>query len=107
MTTMNLYCCGGAATNIGKTFHNPGEVTPGFAQIKTCFIDTSSSNKPPVTDAAFYHIKGYDESTDGSGKDRSVNLQAAITAIPDIIHSHPPGDYNVVFHSSSGGKLSA
>jgi hypothetical protein len=36
-----------------------------------------------------------------------VNLQAAVTAMPDILHTHPPGDYNIVFHSSSGGKLSA
>lgn len=104
MASLSLYCCGGAATNIGKTFHNPGKTMPGFAQIKTCFIDTSGSNKPPVGDAAFYHIKGYDESTDGSGKDRSVNLQAAVTAMPDILHTHPPGDYNIVFHSSSGGS---
>ena len=43
MASLTLYCCGGAATNIGKTFHNPGKTMPGFAQIKTCFIDTSGS----------------------------------------------------------------
>lgn len=104
MASLSLYCCGGAATNIGKTFHHPGKGTPGFASITTCFVDTSSSNKPPTDKGSFYHISGFKEDIDGSGKDRSVNFQAVTAAIPDILHQHPPGDYNIVFHSASGGS---
>ena len=41
--SIRLYACGGTGLNIGKDFYKL-ETIPGFADIKTCFIDTSLSN---------------------------------------------------------------
>lgn len=104
-----LYCAGGSAINIAKTFHQPssgGQAEPGFASIQTVYIDTSRSNIPDNIKEGFFLIQGTTGApVDGSGKVRDTNYKAVSLAMPEILHRHKPGSINVVLHSASGGKL--
>lgn len=110
MRTVNLYAGGGAGINIARELYRPEPVAePGFAAIRTVFIDASGSNVPPeVLPNAFIRITSIDGSEiDGSGKVRSTNYKAAAAAVPQILHDHKPADLNILLHSASGGSGSA
>lgn len=102
MNTMNVYCCGGAATNIGKTLLKvTGKPEEGFANIATYFVDTSSSNiDSTIPSNKLFLLDG----VDGSGKVRSSNYAAAAEHVREILHKFNPGDINVVLHSTGGGS---
>jgi hypothetical protein len=102
MTTLKLYCAGGAGLNIGKQFAKMnGRSTEGYAQIDSVFIDTSRSNiSPEIPGEQIYLVP----ELDGSGKRRATNYAAISEAANEILHSHRPGDINVVMHSAGGGS---
>lgn len=106
--TMMTYFCGGAACNIGYSFHHSiagSSNEPGFANMKVVYIDTTESNFPKGFEADFYQIEGDGaDKIDGSGKVRDTNYPAIAKAMPDILHRHKYEDINVVMHSASGGS---
>ena len=98
----NIYNCGGAGLNIGNHFvkYN-NKKDPGFAEIKTFFIDTSKSNiAPSIPAEQVYLVDGLD----GSGKKRDTNYTALSECSKEILHQFKPADVNIVIHSTSGGS---
>lgn len=105
--TVTIYACGGAAINILGKLPVMEDRDHAFASNHLVAIDTSTSNLPKIENLnfPFYHVENPDvEQTDGSGKDRSANLAAAKHAAPEILSLHPPGDLNIVVHSTGGGS---
>lgn len=107
--TVSIYAAGGCAINaISELIPmiHPEIENPGYAQLRLTLLDTSHSNLPRDFDRkAFYFVDGSkDQSTDGSGKVRATNLEAIQRAMPDILHTHPPGHLSIVIHSGSGGS---
>jgi hypothetical protein len=101
MNQLNLYCCGGAAINIGKYFLKyVGSSTDGYAKLHTCFIDTSKSNlSHDIPDELIYVL----DKVDGSGKYRASNYEQLAKVSDDILDVFKPSRFNVVIHSASGG----
>ena len=118
MSTINLYACGGTATNIANLLlESMPEQTEGLANINVVMVDTSDSNLrhgktatfQKEGKASFYHV--YDKQaavdgreTDGMGKNRKLTYEVAATHVPTILHSHAPEKFNIVLHSLSGGS---
>lgn len=101
MSGIKLFCCGGAATNVGSHFvkYN-NEKSPGFAKIETVFIDTSRSNLgSDIPQESIYLVDG----VDGSGKKRISNYAAIAECSKEILHQFKPAGVNIVMHSLSGG----
>lgn len=98
-----LLGAGGAATNIIST-HYGIQQSEGFAEIHTCFADTSLSN---VRDKIGTKIKEEDvyiiEGGDGSGKLRQYNSSEITKNIKPILHKFKPEDFNILVFSASGG----
>lgn len=96
---MRIYGCGGAGINITKNYVG---VTAGLiADIKPCFIDTSTTNLTSVTNDESTFIL---EDVDGSGKLRRENHQEIQSSIKNIINTFPPQGFNIVVFSASGGS---
>lgn len=102
MPKMNIYACGGAATNIvSQVLKFAGKKSPGFAEINPIFLDTSSSNvNPLIPKDRTYLIEGLD----GSGKLRKANYDKISECSKEMLHMFKPGDVNLVIHSASGGS---
>lgn len=100
MSTMNVYCAGGASTNIGSSFVKYDQKTIGFAEMQTFFIDTSRSNlSSAIPNENVYLV----DNVDGSGKKRDSNYQVLSESSHEILHQFRPADVNVVVHSGGGG----
>lgn len=102
--TIRLYALGGAGVNSAINFYG-AKATKGFAEIKTCFVDTSVSNMrdmigTTISDEDVYLLDG----VDGSGKQRSANYQEFLTHVKPILHKFKPEDFNIVVSSASGGS---
>jgi cell division GTPase FtsZ len=99
---INVYACGGAGINLGSQlvkFNNRKD--PGFAELKTFFIDTSKSNiQSNIPEDNIYLVDGLD----GSGKKRDTNYVALAECSKEILHQFKPADINIVLHSASGGS---
>lgn len=106
--SVRLYACGGAATNIVSELYSTLKQNSieGLASPDIVFIDTSNSDlTESIEQAHFYHIKGsIADPADGSGKERSVNIQPVMDEVPAILHAFPPAQLNIVVHSASGGS---
>lgn len=102
MTTLMLYCAGGAGLNIGKQFAKlNGKPNDGYTQIDSVFIDTSRSNvSNDIPSEQIYLVP----ELDGSGKRRAANYGKISESANEILHTHRPGDINVVLHSAGGGS---
>lgn len=102
--SIRLYACGGTGLNIGKDFYKL-ETIPGFADIKTCFIDTSLSNirskDGKVIDESDVFLF---EGLDGSGKLRASNFTTISQMTKQILQRFKPEDMNIVVSSGSGGS---
>jgi len=99
---LNIYCCGGAGSNIGLNFikYN-NRKDPGFAELQTYFIDASRSNiSSVIPDEYVYLVDGLD----GSGKRRDSNYASLSECSKEILHTFKPADVNIVLHSASGGS---
>ena len=109
--TLKLYCCGGAATNVGLLFEpQRGQTDTPFANIDISYLDTSDSNfengesdNPEfqsVPDSSIYLFSGLK----GSGAIRSENNKEVASRVKEILQHHKPGDFNIVISSMSGGS---
>lgn len=99
-----LLGAGGAATNIIST-HYGIQQTDGFAEIHTCFADTSLSN---VRDKIGTKIKEEDVfiiegSEDGGGKLKRLNYESIQQSIKPLLLKFKPEDLNILVFSASGG----
>lgn len=103
MSGIRIYATGGTGINIGSAFYNVVK-SDGFAEIKTCFVDTSLSN---IRDKVGKVIDEDDvfllEGVDGSGKLRKSNAQELVKIVKPVLHKFKPEDLNIVVFSASGG----
>ena len=101
--TVNIYAAGGGATNIVSELEPLRQsVSPGFAAMVPCYIDTSRSNltsKKIPADAVYLF-----EDVDGSGKVRSTNYEIIAKNVPGILQKFKPAKFNIVLHTASGGS---
>nr|DAN24596.1 MAG TPA: tubulin [Caudoviricetes sp.] len=75
----------------------------GYADVHTCFIDTSLSNLPK--DGSVKEEQAFIfEEIDGSGKLRSTNYHEISKNIKAMVLKFPPMDVNLVAFSASGGS---
>lgn len=105
--TVTIYALGGTGINIIQPLRSLKTAgSEGYADISYLMADTAKSNL--VGDNSdFYHVENRNENTDGSGKERKVNLAACRAAVPVILDTLPPGDLSILVHSASGGSGSA
>jgi len=89
---LNVYCCGGAGTNIGKQISD--------LDINISFIDTSNSNFKGIDTDKVYQIEG----TDGAGKDRNITYENFKDPEEVLIRFKPSPRLNIVMSSLSGGS---
>lgn len=103
MSSIKLYCCGGAGVNIGTEFASlvKGKKDQGYAGMDCVFIDTSRSNMSSnIPNDKVYLVEGLD----GSGKQRDMNYNAISEVSNEILHKYQPDNFNIVIHSASGGS---
>lgn len=103
-----VYCAGGTALNAIAPLVESASDTDGYAELYFSLIDTSHANIDQSNTSLmdrFYFIENPDaDLTDGSGKDRRVNVEAIRRAVPDIINTFQPKDLNIVVHAVGGGS---
>lgn len=99
---IQLYACGGAGVNIGKTFEAlRGSQEIGCALMEIVYIDTSRANiSQEIPEKHCYLLKG----VDGSGKIRRENYQAIADHTREILQMFEPTDLSIVVSSGSGGS---
>lgn len=100
MSSIRLYGCGGLGANIVSFFDREMD-EPNVAEFQIAYVDTSRSNIQPHFDESKISVL---EGMDGSGKLRKENADAIHENIRKILLDHPPGDFNVVVFSASGGS---
>lgn len=90
---INVYCCGGAGSNIGKAINGTDS--------KVCYVDTSISNLKGVDVDDIYLV----EDRDGAGQLRS-NTYAWFRGLEEevLIRFKPSDTLNVIVHSLGGGS---
>lgn len=95
-----IYGCGGGGINLAKRYDNV-PFALGIADVKTAYIDTSASNLEGISDVStVYTIEG----CDGSGKKRDENAEVIVKSMPRILKDLPPGQFNIVVFTASGGS---
>lgn len=99
--TLRIFGCGGAGINLVSHYFGK-ESTAGTALLEPALIDTSRSNLKgrKIDEDATYLVEGLD----GSGKIRSENYDEINKTIKQILVQIPPGDFNLVVFSASGGS---
>lgn len=102
---ITMYCLGGCGINVGATLEAyRGQTEPGMATLSNVYVDTSRSNlKPGIPEDKVYIIRN-DETTDGSGKERSWLAAPIMKHTKDILQKHAPGYMNIILSSLSGGS---
>jgi hypothetical protein len=98
---LRIFGCGGAGVNLVSHYFGK-ETAAGTAELAPALIDTSRSNLRgrKIDEAATYLVEGLD----GSGKIRSENYEEINKTIKQILVQIPPGDFNLVVFSASGGS---
>lgn len=89
---LNVICCGGAGSNVGK------QITD--LDVNTFFIDTSTSNLKGVDESRIYKVEGID----GAGKDRKVTYENFKNPDEVLIRFKLIGKVVVLVSSLSGGS---
>lgn len=99
--TVRIWGCGGAGTNLAHQFYN-APTQEHFAEISTCFVDTSYSNLSglEVLDEDIFVIP----EKDGAGKIRRNIHQAVVNHLGEIMTRFEQRDFNIVVFSASGGS---
>ena len=98
---LNIYCAGGASTNIGVRFvQYIDKKAVGFHMLRPIFIDTSRSNLDSSIPESHVYLA---HNVDGSGKKRSTNYDLLNESCQEILHRFKPAEINLVVHSTSGG----
>lgn len=100
--SVTLYCCGGAAINIGGQLSSVTINPDLMADITTVLIDTSRSNLTPRSANVECYL--VDDGLDGSGKVRTENSEVIAERVKDILKHHAAGDLNIVLGSGAGGS---
>lgn len=99
-----VYCIGGAGLNTGaiarsqlRKVMSPKELE----KVAFYFADTSRSDTGLLDpEDLLYTVEGLE----GCGKLRgNKDLPLIEAAVPKFMLSHPPGEYNIIIHSTSGG----
>lgn len=102
---LRVYGAGGAGLNLACRYNDlPDNPTPGYAEVRPVYIDTSRSNLTADHNPDYFYCL---EDVDGSGKVRRENHQAISKSIRQILQEFKPLDFNVVIFSASGGKQAA
>lgn len=102
---VKLYCCGGLGINVGSQLEQfRGGNETATATLDIVYTDTSKSNFNRNADRINIEHAYVIDGVDGSGKVRSENYEAITQHIKDLIHTHKPGDLNIVLSSASGGS---
>lgn len=95
--TLRLYGCGGAGINLAKVY----QPVPGLADaMQVAYADTSDSNIDASNEEFAYVVSGMD----GSGKKRDLNAATIRRHVAPTLAAFPPGDFNLVLFSGSGGS---
>lgn len=96
---VRIYGVGGFGTNIAYMFNNI-EPSPGQAEIKVAYLDTSRSNlRSDINPDHFFAP----EDMDGGGSVRRDTNDPLAKICKQFLEAHQPGDFNVVIFSASGG----
>ena len=95
MSNLNIYFCGGAATNISKSIHDN-------ADINMYCIDTSASNLKGVSNKENVYLV---ENVDGAGKLRTKSYESFNGLEEEVLIKFKPSKgLNLVVSSLSGGS---
>lgn len=93
--TFRIYGCGGTGINITRQHQSDlGDA------VLPAYFDTSRSNLADNNIEYSYLIDGIE----GSGKQRDLNVEAMRRHVVPAVNKFPPGDFNVVIFSGSGGS---
>lgn len=95
--TLKLYGCGGFGTNIAKQYQPVPDLTDA---VQVAYVDTSHSNIDASNEKFAYLINDID----GSGKKRDLNATTIRRHVSPALTEFPPGDFNLVLFSGSGGS---
>lgn len=99
---IRFYGASGCGINLALPYASSKSLD-GYADIHTCFIDTSLSNLP--SDGSMKEDQTFIfEGIDGSGKVRSTNYHEISKNIKAMVLKFPPMDLNIVAFSASGGS---
>ena len=98
---MVIYACGGAGTAIASQVASSCKPQNGFCDMTFNYIDTSKADLSSSIKKENCYIF---QNMDGSGSFRAQNYPDIEKRIPEIIHTFPAGDVNVVIHSGAGGS---
>lgn len=98
---IRFFGCGGTGVKLGDRFDNL-EPDDRLADIKVCYLDTSTSDLPKDVNPLQCFIT---EGTDGSGSKRSSNAHIITSnAMRQVLTKFPPEDLNIVGFSGIGGS---
>lgn len=106
---LRVYGCGGMGVEFVRNHarriaESESAKSKAFAEMKLALVDTSKANMIGLeNEIENYVLRG----ADGSGKQRTTNYNALKDRANEILQAVQPGDYNIVVHSASGGKLFA
>lgn len=101
---VNVYCCGGAALNLGLKFEQEYS-TEGRNQINVIYLDLGLSNiKSDHDSERTFIIPCSEEDKNGSGQLRSANAESVINNVDRILSTFEPAQFNIVLSSTSGGS---
>lgn len=95
--TIRLFGAGGFGTNIARRYQSPPDLADS---VQVSYIDTSHSNLDSDSEKHAYTLADLD----GSGKKRDLNATTIRRHIAPALTAHPPGDFNLVLFSGSGGS---
>lgn len=99
-TKFRVYACGG--TGINQVALCKDESVKNAAVYVDC--SRSDSAQHGIDDVfIFSNVMAQDDENDGSGKVRNANLEIIAPQMPKFLKENPPGDYNVIVSSDSGG----
>lgn len=99
-TKLRVYACGG--TGINQVAMCNDESVKKSAIYADC--SRSDSNHHAIEDVfIFSNVMAQDDENDGSGKVRNANLEIIAPQMPKFLKENPPGEYNIIVSSDSGG----
>jgi hypothetical protein len=103
--TVTIYAAGGCGINLASKLGK--EVPEGFANMEFAYVDTSRSNmtRNNVPENRKFLIKDSNgNEIDGSGKERSANIEHIRKDSERVLTMFKPSNFNLVIHSINGGS---
>lgn len=100
---VTIYCCGGAALNIGPMFEN--QAITNKPKVKVVYLDLGRSNLKEQHDPdRTFIIPCEEDDKNGSGQHRAANVNSVVGNLDRILSTFEPSQFNVVLSSTSGGS---